>query len=62
MEYGKNKQLYIIANEIGAFEIFTKNVGNYLERIDFIPGLHILQKALVSGTARATREVLEYSK
>ena len=55
-------KVYIIPIVIAALEIVTKNFAKYLEKIDFKPGLNLLKKACLLGTARIIRKVLDYGK
>ena len=46
------KTVIIIPVVIGALGIVTKNLENYLSKIDFAPGIEPLQKTCLLGTAR----------
>ena len=52
----------IIPVVIGALGIVTKNLENYLSKIDFAPGIEPLQKTCLLGTARVLRKVLDYQQ
>ena len=56
------KTVIIIPVVIGAFGIVTKNLENYLSKIDFAPGIEPLQKTCLLGTARVLRKVLDYQQ
>ena len=55
-------KVYIIPIVIGALGIVTKNIVEYLEKIDFKPRLEPLEKACLLGTARIIRKVLDYDQ
>ena len=56
------KTVIIIPVVIGALGIVTKNLENYLSKIDFAPGIEPLQKTCLLGTARVLRKVLDYQQ
>ena len=44
---------------IGALGMVTKNLENYLSKIDVTPGIEPIQKTCLLGTARILRKVLD---
>ena len=56
------KTVIIIPVVIGPLGIVTKNLENYLSKIDFAPGIEPLQKTCLLGTARVLRKVLDYQQ
>ena len=56
------KTVIIIPVVIGSLGIVTKNLENYLSKIDFAPGIEPLQKTCLLGIARVLRKVLDYQQ
>ena len=56
------KTVIIIPVVIGALGMVTKNLENYLAKIDLTPGIEPLQKTCLLGTDRILRKVLDYQQ